>query len=277
MRLLAFSDVHGHAQVTEAIIAQETARFDAVIVAGDIGSTRPAADVLAPLRALECPVGYVFGNHDSNLLYDADLGLGCHLHNEPLVVGGYCFTGFSGCESHWGHNPIAAEIRQEEERERGGVELPRFKRRIFRKPSPLPPSPPRRSVMRENIAAMTARWQTLDIAAKRTIVVTHERCFRLHEHMPGLAAHLFGHRHGFQVSRRNGTTFVNASDVASGSWRIFQDGNGRCGSEKVDGEPGSYAVIEFLEQEVRVQRVPLPIEVAPPRKTGRSSAPKKAD
>jgi len=35
--------------------------------------------------------------------------------------------------------------------------------------------------------------------------------YRLPEDVPGLGAHLFGHRHGFKVSKQRGTTFVNVS------------------------------------------------------------------
>lgn len=47
----------------------------------------------------------------------------------------------------------------------------------------------------------------------RTVVVTHDRLYRLPEDFPGLGAHLFGHRHGFKVTKQRGTIFVNVSTL----------------------------------------------------------------
>jgi len=45
----------------------------------------------------------------------------------------------------------------------------------------------------------------------RFVFVSHARLFRLHEDIPGLGAHLFGHIHGFKVTTYKGTTLVNVS------------------------------------------------------------------
>ena len=48
---------------------------------------------------------------------------------------------------------------------------------------------------------------------KRTILVSHERLYRLPDDIPGLGIHLFGHRHGFKVTAQHGTVFVNVSTL----------------------------------------------------------------
>ena len=48
---------------------------------------------------------------------------------------------------------------------------------------------------------------------ERTVLVTHERQFRLQDRLKGLGAHFFGHRHGFKVTYHVGTVFVNVSCI----------------------------------------------------------------
>ena len=67
-----------------------------------------------------------------------------------------------------------------------------------------------RAVASENRAEVTARIRG-DCDPARTILVSHERLYRLPEDVPGLGAHFFGHRHGFKVTSQHGTVFVNVS------------------------------------------------------------------
>ncbi len=67
-----------------------------------------------------------------------------------------------------------------------------------------------RAVASRNRAEVTARIRGACDPA-RTILVSHERLYRLPEDVPGLGAHFFGHRHGFKVTLQRGTTFVNVS------------------------------------------------------------------
>ena len=48
---------------------------------------------------------------------------------------------------------------------------------------------------------------------KLSVLVSHERLYRLTEDCPGLGAHFFGHRHGFKLTKQHGTTFVNVSTL----------------------------------------------------------------
>lgn len=119
MRFLLLSDIHGNVAAVDKLRREEANRFDAVIVAGDIGSARAAA-ILGVLVSFDCPVLYVYGNWDLTLRYDADFGPACHhLHLAPFRCGALSFAGFSGCPTHWGLNPIKASL-DEVVRERHG-------------------------------------------------------------------------------------------------------------------------------------------------------------
>jgi predicted phosphodiesterase len=62
-----------------------------------------------------------------------------------------------------------------------------------------------------NRAEVVEQLLSLEGPGSRKVLVTHERLYRLREVIPGLGAHLFGHRHGFKVTRQKDTTFVNVS------------------------------------------------------------------
>lgn len=64
-----------------------------------------------------------------------------------------------------------------------------------------------------NRAELFKRAKHAKLPAERTVLVTHERQFRLQDHLSGLSAHFFGHRHGFKFTRHAGTLFVNVSSV----------------------------------------------------------------
>lgn len=109
MRLLVFSDIHNNMDAVRALRKQEANEYDAVIVAGDIGS-ETAHEFFPLLDTFECPVFCVYGNWDGELNYSAELSTRCVLINHHIHShGGYFFTGFSGCPSWWGNNPIYLE------------------------------------------------------------------------------------------------------------------------------------------------------------------------
>lgn len=249
MRILAIFDIHGHPEPIQALVAKEAARFDSVVVAGDIGGyCHTAAEILAPLKAFRCPVAYIYGNWDNELDYGADLGIGHHLHGYPLVDG-YAFVGFSGCDAHWGKNPTRHVIRQEED-----AEAPRPEDGTPK------PSAARRSPARENAEAMTQLWEATGVPAGRTTVVTHDPTYRLHDLIPGLALHVFGHRHGFEDREQRGTRVVNVSAADDGEWQYGS--NTRTGQQVRRPKPGTclvgnYAVIEMSEGRIMACPVPL--------------------
>ena len=113
MRLLAISDIHGNVEAVGKLRGREGNRFDAVLVAGDIGA-EAAAEIMDILASFACPVLYVYGNWDRRLPYDLDFGPTCHhLHLRPVECCGWRFAGISGLPTSWGLNPIAAALRQD--------------------------------------------------------------------------------------------------------------------------------------------------------------------
>jgi predicted phosphodiesterase len=68
MRLLAFSDIHHNLAAVRKLRASEANSFDAIVVAGDIGS-ESAEEFFKILSTFKCPVLYVFGNWDHELGY----------------------------------------------------------------------------------------------------------------------------------------------------------------------------------------------------------------
>jgi predicted phosphodiesterase len=70
MTSLAFSDIHHNLEAVRKLRASEANSFDAVVVAGDIGS-ESANKFFKILSTFNCPVLYVFGNGDHELLQQA--------------------------------------------------------------------------------------------------------------------------------------------------------------------------------------------------------------
>src|SRR5215208_5369818 len=110
MRLLAFSDIHHNLVAVRKLRASEKNRFDAIIVAGDIGN-ESAAEFFRILATFECRVMYVYGNWDNKLDYESSFGPRCHLiHSNVITIGDISLTGFSGCPTDWGKNPVARSV-----------------------------------------------------------------------------------------------------------------------------------------------------------------------
>jgi hypothetical protein len=113
MKILAFSDIHENLSCVRKLRGQEENRYDAIVVAGDIGNDI-SSEFFIQISTFECPVFYVYGNWDNELEYHSQHAINCRLlHMEILEANGYFFAGYSGCPTHWGNNPIAAELRGE--------------------------------------------------------------------------------------------------------------------------------------------------------------------
>lgn len=109
MRLLVFSDIHNNIAAVQSLRCREKNDYDAVVVAGDIGSDI-AAEFFTLLDTFHCPVYCVYGNWDHELPYVRQHSKNCVLlHASVETHAGYFFTGFSGCPTHWGLNPIYVE------------------------------------------------------------------------------------------------------------------------------------------------------------------------
>lgn len=109
-RFLACSDIHNNVNAVRQLRAREVNDYDAVIVAGDIGSEGPD-EVFDILRSFECPVFYVFGNWDRRLEYNRNFGADFHhLHLTPFSIGGLSLVGESidGIDPDWEASLAAA-------------------------------------------------------------------------------------------------------------------------------------------------------------------------
>ena len=158
MRLLAFSDIHNNLVAVKKLRASVTNSFDAIVVAGDIGSAS-ADEFFKILSTFQCPVLYVFGNWDHELSYSKLYADNCHLiHSNVVTIGDLHFTGFSGCPTNWGKNPIA--------------------RRTFTKLAKTTPAKLRlakSSILELNRKSIRKAIRDAAVEPRKCVVVTHER------------------------------------------------------------------------------------------------------
>jgi Icc-related predicted phosphoesterase len=236
MRLLAFSDIHHNLVAVRKLRASEKNSFDAIVVAGDIGS-ESAIDFFKILTTFKCPVLYVYGNWDHKLDYNASFGHNCHLvHSNVRMIGNLYFTGFSGCPTHWGKNPIARRLHRElrqahkpilealsraeslcsKQTKVVGIEkarkpIEKIKRtKAFQKyASQMKLS--KSETLRLNRESVGKAVREAGIDPRRCIVVTHERLARLREELPGTLLHLFGHIHQFSDHNFKGTKYIDVA------------------------------------------------------------------
>jgi len=238
MKLLAVSDIHENVEAVKMLRERERNQFDAVVVAGDIGS-KAATEIMAILATFACPVLYVLGNWDRDLPYDLSFGPTCHhLHLRSIECGGWAFAGFSGLPAGWGKNPIAAALRQEVE-----------KKYSFASPNKAERLSDLRSASNEaqrlNRQALAAVITGSRAGPSRTIVVTHERLFRVESDLPAVPLFLFGHRHGFQSITFRGARFVNVS-VLDNPATVRPATKARCTLKDLRNiNVGSYTIIEI--------------------------------
>jgi predicted phosphodiesterase len=194
MRLLAFSDIHHNLVAVKKLRASETNSFDAIVVAGDIGSAS-ADEFFKILSTFKCPVLYVFGNWDHELSYGKFYGDNCHLiHSNVVTIGDLHFTGFSGCPTNWGKNPIA--------------------RRIFtkiRKTDTAKLRLAKSSILQLNRESIRKAIGSASVDPRKCVVVTHERLARLSEEIPDTLLHLFGHIHRYSDQIYKGTRYIDVA------------------------------------------------------------------
>jgi Icc-related predicted phosphoesterase len=239
MRLLAFSDIHNNLVAVKKLRASVTNSFDAIVVAGDIGSAS-ADEFFKILSTFQCPVLYVFGNWDHELSYSKLYGDNCHLiHSNVVTIGDLHFTGFSGCPTNWGKNPIA--------------------RRTFTKLGKTDPARLRlakTSILELNRKSIRKTIRDASADPRKCVVVTHERLARLSDEIPGALLHLFGHIHRYSDQIYKGTRYI---DVATLDHRVpvRPRAKKRWAMEDCRNvNAGNYATIEVSSsQEIRAQCV----------------------
>jgi predicted phosphodiesterase len=220
MRLLAFSDIHNNLVAVRKLRAQEENSFDAIVVAGDIGNAS-AAGCFEILATFKCPVVYVYGNWDHELSYENGFGSNCHLIQSSVVtVGDINFTGFSGCPTNWGKNPIAQKIHRKIELENKGV-VDALQNRTStsgeirgtkaHQEYQLRLQSAESEILQLNRESVGKAIQKAGIDPRKSVVVTHERLARLSEEIPGALLHLFGHLHQFSERIFKATKYVNVA------------------------------------------------------------------
>ena len=177
MRILAISDIHNNVSCVRKLRAQETNRYDAIAIPGDIG-TQEASEIFKILGTFKCPVLYVHGNWD-HMPENAKFGRRTHLvHLKAVKVGKLAFAGYS----FDGSLPL---------RLAPGAGFAEYKRQC-------------RTLVR-------AALEKAGIDLQRCVLMTHDRATYVSRDFPNLLLHLYGHIHTFDITRRDGTTYVNAS------------------------------------------------------------------
>jgi Icc-related predicted phosphoesterase len=239
MRLLAFSDIHHNLGAVRKLRASEANSFDAVVVAGDIGS-ESASEFFRILSTFKCPVLYVFGNWDHELSYSKVYVDNCHLiHSNVVTIGELHFAGFSGCPTNWGKNPIA--------------------RRILTKAKKVDSAQlhlAKSSILKSNRASIQKVIRSASVDPRKCVVITHERLPRLSEEIPGTLLHLFGHIHRYSDKIYKGTRYIDVAALdrpipvrprAKKRWTMEDCGNVNA---------GNYVTIEISSsQRVRAECV----------------------
>jgi Icc-related predicted phosphoesterase len=264
MKLLAFSDIHHNLMAVREMRAQESNSFDAIAVAGDIGGDSAPA-FFRILATFECPVLYVYGNWDPQLGYDACFGRDCHLvQGNVTTINGFHFTGFSGCPTNWGQNPIARRLRRKLQQAHKPV-MEALAQAAARKTDIAGGKTARDRIetikrskaYRDYLAALrlcsseTLRLNRESVGRavrkikadpRKCIVISHERMPRLNDEIPGALLHLFGHIHRFSVRDFKGTTYV---DVAALDRSSSKPSRIASMDQSVTPDAGNYTRIEI--------------------------------
>ena len=204
MKILAIADIHNNVGCVRKLRAQEANDFDAIAIAGDIG-THGAAEIFEILATLKCPIVYVHGNWD-RMPEDAKFGARAHLvHLQVVKVGSLAFAGYS----------FRGSLPQ-----RLGQGSAGYAEKC-------------RSLLRAAI-----RKSGVDL--QRCVLITHERARHLDRDFPNLLLHIYGHVHTFEVRQRGATTYVNASALD----RMLPVAGKRTAKQLRYVNAGNYAVID---------------------------------
>lgn len=237
MRLLACSDIHNNVHAVHRLRSQERNTFDAVLVAGDLG-WETATETLDILDSFSCPVYFVYGNWDNRLGYfSLDQAQRRQVHLNVFDLGGIYVTGFSGCPASWGKNPQAQALMQKVYTDSKPLfkALGRFKAEVS--PIEMARYEQARTIARKDALSIN-RAKLTEILVEnpertwRTIVLTHERLFKLNE-MGSPLMHLHGHVHTYKHSFHKGSHILDVAclDPGSSAFRSNRQAHGpvECG------------------------------------------------
>jgi predicted phosphodiesterase len=185
MKILAFSDSHGHSSSLEKLIQLEVHnKYDAIFIAGDIGAfgenSLNAKDVISMLSPFSCPILFVLGNSDpehmsQNVSWPEN---GILLSEEPTLLGKYAVVGLNGIYDV----SVRAKNKNHD-----------YSNKKFH-------------ILFDSI-------KKHGINPRHVIILTHERIYNLNEiftENPPLA-YLFGHHHYPIHTYHRGTNYLNCS------------------------------------------------------------------
>jgi predicted phosphodiesterase len=159
MKILAIADIHNNVASVRKLRAQELNGYDAIAIAGDIG-THGAAEVFEILTTFKCPIVYVHGNWD-RMPEDAKFGARAHLaHLEVVKVGSLAFGGYSF------RGPLPQRLGH------GAAEYAEKCRSLLR-----------------------AAIRKSGVDLQRCVLITHDRARHLDRDFPNLLLHIYGHVH----------------------------------------------------------------------------------
>lgn len=219
-RLLACSDIHNNVNAVRQLRTREGNDYDAVIVAGDLGS-ETAGEIFNLFQSFECPVLYVFGNWDHRLEHDRPFGERCHhVHLSPVRIGALNIVGetIDGIDPDWETLRFDIEAANPDDIPAG--------RQAFRQRQ------------REMLSALVEAE-----GPERTIVVSHYRLTKTQSFLPEVPLFLFGHIHRFEDKTFRGQRFVNVSALDNKVMVVPRDLNRVTRDDYRFVNDGSYVVI----------------------------------
>jgi hypothetical protein len=267
MRLLAFSDIHHNLVAVRKLRACEKNSFDAIIVAGDIGN-ESAAEFFRILATFECRVMYVYGNWDNKLDYESSFGPRCHLiHSNVITIGDISFTGFSGCPTDWGKNPVARSVygRIESENQnvvdalKDGRRAAKIQRTKAYQTYLSQRQQASSEILQRNRESVARAVKTAGVDPRRCVVVAHQRVARLNDDLPEALLHAFGHLHTFSDRTFKMTRYV---DVAALDRPVSARPRGKRKWNREDCRnfnAGNYVIIEINSSHaIKISCVDLP-------------------
>jgi predicted phosphodiesterase len=270
MKILAISDIHDNVPAVRKLRSREPNSYDIIIVAGDIG-TQNTSKIFDILTTYDCPILYVYGNWDDKLSYETKWSPnGVHLDLKSFKFGRYNFVGFSGHRLNWGANPMYVSHLKNGESQIAPilVKLEDVKaERLLNEQVFGKSANPERKKLQVKISRLKQKKQELEHKyfwnvdelieqqhrnalyellerlgsdIERTIVVTHERLWRIHEKLKGVPLYLFGHTHKFQDTAYQGSRFVNVAALGEVSWITQTEG----AEDSFGFNAGSYVSLE---------------------------------
>jgi hypothetical protein len=92
---------------------------------------------------------------------------------------------------------------------------------------------------------------------ERTVVLTHERLYRMHEDVPGIMLYVFGHKHAFTNTTHRGSRFVTVGALHRPVSVVPEKDRDEGWHNVHNINDGNYAIIELRAGAIDVTCVPF--------------------